>query len=568
MDSFELVVSEGTLKFKCHDCPANLYKAIYPDRKICNFEAHLRTPLHRRNVAARLGGATPVAGQASPTTSKQSMNSRASGLAPVVQKPSPAFQRQDAITRPKRKSLLAQQASMYDDYEEDLDAESTSESRSLIIIFPTRRLLNDAKPSSHARLSEPSRSRPDVSGIEDRTKRRRLEYEEYSYSTNPHAANARARVANLEPCNKQYEPGKANDKKIARRHDESVVKRSEAQQRASSAEQGRNESVNARYARRSGDVRDLSAIGRRKSGKDAETSFQGGDNRLTKEWGVSATSATRGGNMRASTHADIAARRPRRATGETQDDGGAANKADFGTALSKYRVSGTSEDLAASWAEEGALRAHFGYQKSHASDDDTESRKHAGMDLEDLIDASEAPRSGGMSEKAASLSSLLSLLEKRTDTQRQNFTAAHQLQVRTSEEIALLRTTSNRHDEEVETFKHSLKREKEWRKYLDKLTKEHKTRIAQLEAKISREREDKQNFKMATEGRVDALLKHHQEGSEKILGEMAALEKMVEKQSAQISYLMQLVPVEGEGCEKPKSQAKSKWPDLEHGFHC
>jgi hypothetical protein len=49
---------------------------------------------------------------------------------------------------------------------------------------------------------------------------------------------------------------------------------------------------------------------------------------------------------------------------------------------------------------------------------------------------------------------------------------------------------------------------------------------------------------------------------------MAALEKMVEKQSAQISYLMQLVPVEGEGCEKPKIQAKSKWPDLEHGFHC
>jgi hypothetical protein len=464
---------------------------------------------------------------------------------------------------------------MYDDCEEDLDAESTNESRSLIIIFPAGRRLNAAKSRSHARLSEPSRSRPDVSGIEDRTKRRRLEYEEYSYSTNPHTAKAQAHVANLEPCNKQYEPGKANDKKIARRHDENVVKRSEAHQRASSAEQpasaeqGRNEYVNARYARRSKDARDLSAFGMRKSGKDAETSSQGGDNRLTKEWGVSATSATRGSNMRASTHTDIAAGRPRRATGETQVDGGAANKADFGTALSKYRVSGTSEDLTASRAEEGgALRARSGYQKSHASDDDTESRKYAGMDLEDLTDASEASRSGGMSEKAASLSSLLSLLEKRTDTQRQNFTAAHQLQVRTSEEIALLRTTSNRHNEEVEAFKHSIKREKEWRKYLDKLTKEHKTRIAQLEAKLSREREDKQNFKMATEGRVDALLKHHQEGSEKILGKMGALEKMVEKQSAQISYLMRLVPAESEGCEKPKSQAKSAWADLEHAFIC
>ena len=513
-----------------------------------------------------------MAGQASPATSRQSMNSRASGLPPVVQQPSPALQRQDAITRPKQKSSLAQQASMYDDYEEDLDAESTNESRSLIIIFPTERLLNAANPRSHARLSEPSRSRPDVSGIEDRTKRRRLEYEEYSCSTNPHTAKARARVANLEPCNKQYQPGKANDTKIARCHVENIVKRSEAHQRASSAEQpalveqGRNEYVNARYARRSEDARDLSAIGRRKSGKDAETSSQGGDNRLTKEWGVSATSATRGSNMRTSTHTDIAAGRKRRATGETQVDGGAADKADFGTVLSKYRVSGASEDLAASRAEEGALRARFGYQKSHASDDDTESRKHAGMDPEDLIDASEASRPGGMSEKAASLSSLLSLLEKRTDTQRQNFTAAHQLQVSTSEEIALLRTISNRHDEEVEAFKHSIKREKEWRKYLDKLTKEHKTRIAQLEAKLSREREDKQNFKMATEGRVDALLKHHQEGSEKILGKMGALEKMVEKQSAQISYLMRPVPVESEGCEKPKSQAKSTWVDLEPAF--
>jgi hypothetical protein len=132
------------------------------------------------------------------------------------------------------------------------------------------------------------------------------------------------------------------------------------------------------------------------------------------------------------------------------------------------------------------------------------------------------------------ISTRLALIEKRGEAQRNNFTSAHQLQVSTSEEMTLLRTTSNRHDKELEALKVTKKREKEWRKYLDKVTKDQKAKIEQLEARLKKEREEKQNLKMATEGRIDALINHHQKLSDAMIKRMSALESLLEKKGAQI----------------------------------
>jgi hypothetical protein len=151
----------------------------------------------------------------------------------------------------------------------------------------------------------------------------------------------------------------------------------------------------------------------------------------------------------------------------------------------------------------------------------------------------------------SSLLSRLALLETRAETQRRIFTTAHQLQVSTSEEVALLRTTSTRHDQELDALKHSSKREKDWRKYLDTLTKEHKTKIEQLEIKLKREREDK----MAMEGHVDAIMKHQQKSSEAMMKKMSALEKLVLEQNAQISMLATSTG----GFATEKEMAQSSW---------
>jgi predicted ATPase with chaperone activity len=141
---------------------------------------------------------------------------------------------------------------MYEDKEDDSDQESTVDGRSLIVIFPIRRLDNAAKARPHARLSEPLRTRIDVSENEDRTKRRRLYSDEHACSTNPHTGRAHIPVANLDPRTKHYELLRANDK-ITENEVENTVMRSEAYQRTSSAErpalveQARNDLMNARY---------------------------------------------------------------------------------------------------------------------------------------------------------------------------------------------------------------------------------------------------------------------------------------------------------------------------------
>jgi hypothetical protein len=54
-DEFELVMDEGTLKMKCHDCPKNLIKAEYSfSRGLSNVEAHFKNQMHRRAVKERI----------------------------------------------------------------------------------------------------------------------------------------------------------------------------------------------------------------------------------------------------------------------------------------------------------------------------------------------------------------------------------------------------------------------------------------------------------------------------------------------------------------------------------
>lgn len=432
---------------------------------------------------------------------------------------------------------------MHDDLEEDSDQQSTNEGRSLVMIFPIRFLPNSAKSRPQSLLSETSQRSVNILASEDRAKRRRVVPEDYTYSANPHTVNARTWAANLDPRTKQCELLKANDKKIIKPHAENIIKRSEAYQSASSGgqpaleEQGRNEYVNARYAPRSGGSEDWLTHGRRKLGKDAESyaKSQAGYNRLTKEWGnLHESSSAAAKDMRGLGHVDISTRSHDGTAGEAQNAFEATSRNDFGAALGKFRISQATEGGATPGSEQKCVGARSGNQKARASDDDTQSRKNAAMNLKDQIGASAPSRPSDMSEKAASLSGLLSLLETRTEAQRQIFTAAHQLQVSTSEEVALLRTTSSRHDQELETFKSTTKREKKWRKYLDGLTKEHKTKIAQLEARVSREREDKQSYKMAMEGRVDAMIKHHQNSSDAVMKKMNALEKLVMEQSKQL----------------------------------
>ncbi|PMD47860.1 hypothetical protein L207DRAFT_628436 [Hyaloscypha variabilis F] len=417
VDSFELVVSQGTLKFKCNDCPLNLYKAIYPGNHISNFEAHLKTEAHRRNVAVRLGVAPGTTQHSSPALSKIP-KSRVSGV--------------------------AAQSSTYYDQAGNKNQRSTAERESLIVILPIGRPLNAANARKHARVLEPSQFIRDAFKSDDGVKRRRLD--SGAYSTNSHTVKARARAVNLDSRAKEYKES---------------------------------------YAR-----------------------SHGGYNELTKE---------------CDSAVDIS---PAPAS--------SLRRASYTDAATDSRAAATEKPQ--SKAEQEAFRARGEHQKYHSSDDEIESQFQSRKDLESEIKASESSHFSNMvlGEKRASLSGLLSLLEKRSEIQGRNFTAQHQLQVSTSEEVALLRTTSTRHDQELETIKHSAKREKEWRKYFDKSTKEDRGKLARLEAKVNREREDKQNFKMSMEGRVDAMIKHHQISSDASTKKVDALEKLVMEQSKQL----------------------------------
>jgi hypothetical protein len=274
---------------------------------------------------------------------------------------------------------------------------------------------------------------------------------------------------------------------------------------------------------------------RAKEYKESYARSHGGYNELTKEYDSAVDiSPAPARSVRRASYTDAATDSRAAATEKPQHILEATVKAGVDAAFGKFQQ--TSEDTTTSKAEQEAFRARVEHQKYHSSDDEIESQFQSRKDLESEIKASESSHFSNMvlGEKRASLSGLLSLLEKRSEIQGRNFTAQHQLQVSASEEVALLRTTSTRHDQELETIKHSAKREKEWRKYFDKSAKEDRGKLARLEARVSREREDKQNFKMSMEGRVDAMIKHHQISSDASTKKVDALEKLVMEQSKQL----------------------------------
>ena len=450
------------MKIKCHDCHQNLYKAIYPEKTICNFEAHLRTPLHKQNVIARLTGVAPPEQQASPAVHKQNSKSRASGVDPVARRAELAAYRRSLPSRLSGQTSFPDQASPATSrknvtaalYSTSLHgapptierAHSTGnrskrreppsplpELRSLVVIFPfansagrfsaKKSTLNDSTPDLYP--VEKSDSRPVMWESVDRTKRRMLDPVD-DQTAGPNG------VRNLEL-------------------------------------------VDGRPAIR------IRGKGKRQSG------------------GEFVVPALLRSTLR------------------------------LGTEIESLQQENDEIKLQTSALEEAHRQNARLLLAAEGKHDEMADRIET---LEELSWTSQQlPHAQAVSED---VSARLALLEKRGETQRNNFTSAHQLQVSTSEEMTLLRTTSNRHDEELEALKASKKREKEWRKYLDKVTKDQKAKIEQLEARLKKEREEKQNLKMATEGRIDALINHHQKLSDAMMKRMSALESLLEKKGAQI----------------------------------
>jgi myosin heavy subunit len=174
----------------------------------------------------------------------------------------------------------------------------------------------------------------------------------------------------------------------------------------------------------------------------------------------------------------------------------------------------------------------------------------SGKQLEARIKALEAawtkdlPRGQAMKENHR-LATKLGIVEKRIQTQARDIADAKQLvqekttklTERTTQLTHSLAAISKIHEENITELENTAKRSSEWRKQQDKVMREQKTQIEKLESELRRQKEDKQKFKMSIEGRVDALLRHHQENADTMMKKMNAMEKVVERQSAQISYL-------------------------------
>ena len=415
---FDLVASEGTVKLKCHDCPKNLYKCIYPDKNTTNFEAHLRTPLHKQNVSDRLGGAAYIE-IALPAVVKQNFKPRISEGLPMNKRVSSVATRQSLPSRisretseqsspaPFRRSVLASPYGLPPDVAQAFSDTSNREGlrrkspepRSLVVIFPFatssgrlpfRSALSHNSRSQSCPVEQPE-TRPQTWESEDRTKRRLVV---------PHEDN---NIGAGGPTNLEVVDGRP-------------------------------------------------AIRIKLTGKKPET-------------GRGVVPAILRSTLR---------------NGESIES-----------------LQDENEDLQ---LQTRALEESHGRNARLilAAEGKYEELVDRIQTLEEWSGSIQALPSAQATPEDASLSSRLALLEKRADIQRHNFTAAHQLQVSTSEEMALLRTTSTRRDQELSAlnqelsaFKNTSKKEKDWRKYLDTLTKEHKTKIEQLELKLKREREDK-----------------------------------------------------------------------------
>jgi hypothetical protein len=264
-DRFEIVDDHQSLKLKCHDCPKNLYKAVYPDRNLCNFETHLKTMLHRQNVNARVLGMTPEGEQYLFIRPPAGV----SGKVGRVSLPHPSARVSETAPATKRISLphpLAQVSRAAPVVEQSPvpcgEAESphlqsaAPKARSLVITLPFAALTGRLSAKSHVAvvsrsqsdLSEPSNPRGpavDVLENDDRTKRRRLD--PANSSTNPLTVKA------PDLRTEKYENAKSNDERMVRYYIENV-KRLATYQNASQSErdaleeQCRSTYMDARYA--------------------------------------------------------------------------------------------------------------------------------------------------------------------------------------------------------------------------------------------------------------------------------------------------------------------------------
>jgi len=155
------------------------------------------------------------------------------------------------------------------------------------------------------------------------------------------------------------------------------------------------------------------------------------------------------------------------------------------------------------------------------------------------------------------LATKLGHVETRIQTQERDIADAKQLVHEKAAKLTSSLANISKLHEDITGLQNSTKRSSEWRKQQEGVLKEQKTRIEQLESELRWQREDKQNFKMTIEGRVDALLRHHQENSDAMVEKMNAMEKVVERQSAQIKCLKMRVSPESAHPVHSKQHRKS-----------
>jgi hypothetical protein len=142
------------------------------------------------------------------------------------------------------------------------------------------------------------------------------------------------------------------------------------------------------------------------------------------------------------------------------------------------------------------------------------------------------PSKQANNEKYKQLAVRLGVVEKRGETQLRDTEQAKLLQERSSGLLLALSDTSEHNRQAIEEVKQSAERSRKWRKYLDEVIKEQKIRIDQLESEQQRQKEGKKIFEMATERRIDDVIKRQQENSHAMMKRLSALEKIVEMQSA------------------------------------
>jgi chromosome segregation ATPase len=232
------------------------------------------------------------------------------------------------------------------------------------------------------------------------------------------------------------------------------------------------------------------------------------------------------------------------------------------------QTSSLKEDRMRTW------RLVLGIEGRHDElDDRIKKMNRIGNDLNGRVKALEysrtkdRPLEPATKEKYTQLAHRLDTVEMRAQRQEQDISQAKELREKTTEVLLTLSGTFENHRDTIMEVKNSVERSKKWKKRLDEVTKEQKTRTEQLESEVQRQKEETRNFKTATEGQFNAMTKHHQEDSDVVMKRMAALEKIVESQNSQICYLKTLVSPRTGAAEAATSPGKICKRILSTGGH-